>query len=190
MVCFSSNWCFYFSFLSGMQNSLIRRFEKSHIRLRPITCEWAHPLLTFQETVESCHLVILAHTCNKERGQQSFSAPFYSCPKTKKTHRMACMQEIERLLPLWITLKPPQPLSQAPLSLPLSFVDWKENTCLSPKATFSGVPCMIGNLLRMLLPSGRGCLELLNYCDVPLGWAKKCIPKSDLEPRKIPWHFS
>lgn len=130
------------------------------------------------------------HTHVTRKGDNNpFLIPFMSHPKTKKSHKMACMQEIKRLLPLWITLKPPQPLSQAPRSLPLSFVDRKENTCLSPKATFSGVPCVIGNMLRMLL-SGLGCLELLNYCDVPLGWAKNCILKPDPEPRKIPWHFS
>lgn len=112
-----------------------------------------------------------------------------SCPKTRKSHS-PCTHEMKIFFPLWINLKLPQSLSQVPLSLPWSFIECKSDTCLSPKATFPGEPCIVGNLLRMLLPSGPGCLEVLNYCDLPLGWAKNRIPKPGPTPRKIPWHFS
>ena len=145
-------------------------------------------LLTFQGTVRSHHSVILAQTCNRERGNDPFLLPFMSCPKTRKSHSPR-MQQIKILPLLWITSKPPQSLSQVPLSLPWSFINCKDNKWLSPKATYPGVPCMIGNLPRMLLPSEVGCLELLNYCDMPSTWAKNCIHMPGQAPKKIPWHL-
>ena len=41
-------------------------------------------LSILQGTVKSHHSVILAHTCNRERGQRSFSAPFYILSKDKE----------------------------------------------------------------------------------------------------------
>lgn len=48
-------------------------------------CLWkGTSLLTFQGRVKSHHSVILARTCNRKRGQWSFSAPFYVLSKDKE----------------------------------------------------------------------------------------------------------
>lgn len=130
--------------------------------------------------------MVLAHTYNKEGNKAPFLLLFTFSPQKRVTVNVCIKWDISPFTKYFSLYK----ISQnhhfpkcTELNLPWSLRNWKENTYLSPNAKFSGVLCMVKNLLRMLA-SGLGCPELLNYCDLSSGRANNCALECGL------WHIS
>lgn len=130
-----------FHFLCRMQISWTRRLEKSH------SCKWHITSDLSGNRQESS----FSDPCtwNRERGQSS-SAPLYVLTEDKEESQSTYSGN-DRITPSMKHLKTITVILPYSPELALKF---QRQQGLFPRATFPSVPCMMGNLLTVLLPSG------------------------------------